>query len=79
MRNQERIFEADIGVQIDNRLFGTVDGTNVHPREVVRRSLVHNAAAVIFAHNHPSGAALAAALARCPEAVCRRYLPHGRR
>jgi DNA repair protein RadC len=29
----------------------------VHPREVVRRALAHNAAAVIFAHNHPSGVA----------------------
>ena len=36
---------------------GTVDGASVHPREVVRRVLVHNAAAVVFAHNHPSGAA----------------------
>lgn len=34
---------------------GTIDGASVHPREVVRRSLHHNAAAVIFAHNHPSG------------------------
>jgi DNA repair protein RadC len=34
---------------------GTIDGASVHPREVVRRSLFHNAAAVIFAHNHPSG------------------------
>lgn len=36
---------------------GTVDGASVHPREVVRRCLAHNAAAVIFAHNHPSGVA----------------------
>ena len=36
---------------------GTVDGARVHPREVVRRVLVHNAAAVIFVHNHPSGVA----------------------
>ncbi len=36
---------------------GTVDGASVHPREVVRRALVHNAAAVILAHNHPSGVA----------------------
>ena len=36
---------------------GTVDGASVHPREVVRRVLVHNAAAVILAHNHPSGVA----------------------
>ncbi|GLQ50083.1 UPF0758 protein [Dyella flava] len=36
---------------------GTVDGASVHPREVVRACLKHNAAAVIFAHNHPSGEA----------------------
>lgn len=36
---------------------GTVDGANVHPREVVRACLAHNACAVIFAHNHPSGVA----------------------
>ena len=34
---------------------GTIDGASVHPRVVVRRSLELNAAAVIFAHNHPSG------------------------
>ena len=34
---------------------GTIDGASVHPREVVRRTLEVNAAAVIFAHNHPSG------------------------
>ena len=34
---------------------GTVDGTSVYPREAVKRALRHNAAAVIFAHNHPSG------------------------
>ncbi len=36
---------------------GTLDGASVHPREVVRASLKYNAAAVIFAHNHPSGVA----------------------
>lgn len=36
---------------------GTINGANVHPREVVKCSLQHNAAAVIFAHNHPSGEA----------------------
>ena len=35
---------------------GTLDGASVHPREVVRAALDHNAAAMIFAHNHPSGA-----------------------
>lgn len=34
---------------------GTIDGSMVHPREVIKRALFHNAAAVIFAHNHPSG------------------------
>jgi len=36
---------------------GSIDGASVHPREVVRRCLTHNAAAVILAHNHPSGVA----------------------
>jgi len=34
---------------------GTIDGCAVYPREVVKRALFHNAAAVIFVHNHPSG------------------------
>ncbi len=34
---------------------GTTDGTEVHPREVVRAALLCNAAAVLVAHNHPSG------------------------
>ena len=36
---------------------GTIDGCSVHPREVVKTALLLNAAAVIFAHNHPSGVA----------------------
>ena len=36
---------------------GTIDGASVYPREVVKRCLAINAAAVIFAHNHPSGVA----------------------
>ena len=36
---------------------GTVDGASVHPREVVKCALRHNATAVIFSHNHPSGVA----------------------
>jgi DNA repair protein RadC len=40
------------------RLFnGTIDGASVHMRETVRSALLHNAAAAIFAHNHPSGVA----------------------
>jgi DNA repair protein RadC len=51
-------------VYLDNRnrvigfeeLFrGTIDGASVHPREVVKEALARNAAAVILAHNHPSG------------------------
>lgn len=34
---------------------GTIDGAQVHPREVAKEALRHNAAAVIVAHNHPSG------------------------
>ena len=36
---------------------GTLDSASVYPREVARRALAHNAGAVIFAHNHPSGVA----------------------
>jgi len=36
---------------------GTLSQASVYPREVVKRSMAHNAAAVIFAHNHPSGVA----------------------
>ena len=34
---------------------GTIDGASVHPREVVKHALKHNAAAVVLVHNHPSG------------------------
>jgi DNA repair protein RadC len=36
---------------------GTLTQTSVYPREVVKATLAHNAAAVVFAHNHPSGVA----------------------
>lgn len=36
---------------------GTLTQTSVFPREIVKAALVHNAASVIFAHNHPSGVA----------------------
>lgn len=42
-------------IRCEDLFHGTIDGTGVHPREVVRRSLELQAAAVIFAHNHPSG------------------------
>ena len=49
--NKHRVIEYE-------ELFrGTIDAANVHPREVVRRVLHHNAAAIVLAHNHPSGVA----------------------
>ena len=36
---------------------GTIDGASVYPREVVKKALKYNAAALILAHNHPSGIA----------------------
>jgi DNA repair protein RadC len=42
-------------IAVDRLFIGTIDGASVHPREVVRTALRHNAAAVVFAHNHPSG------------------------
>jgi DNA repair protein RadC len=40
---------------IEEMFRGTIDGASVYPREVLKRCLEVNAAAVIFAHNHPSG------------------------
>ncbi|TXT26000.1 MAG: DNA repair protein RadC [Gallionellaceae bacterium] len=48
---QHRVLAAD------DLFMGTLSQTSVYPREVVKRCLQLNAAAVIFAHNHPSGAA----------------------
>lgn len=49
--NQHRIISFD-------RMFnGTIDGTAVYPREIVKSALKYNAAAVILTHNHPSGVA----------------------
>ena len=44
-------------IAFESLFFGTLTQTSVYPREVVKYSLAHNAAAVIFAHNHPSGVA----------------------
>ena len=44
-------------IEYEELFFGTIDGTSVHPREVVRAALRYNAAAIIAAHNHPSGVA----------------------
>jgi len=44
-------------LRFDELFRGTIDGTSVYPREVVKEALEVNAAAVILAHNHPSGVA----------------------
>lgn len=44
-------------IQYEELFFGTIDSSSVHPRQVVKRALYHNAAAAIVAHNHPSGIA----------------------
>ena len=49
--NKHRVIEFEILFQ------GTINGASVHPREVIRKTLKHNAAAVILAHNPPSGVA----------------------
>ncbi len=53
---------------------GSIDGASVYPREVVRRCLRHNAAAVIVAHNHPSGVAEPSAADRAITARLREAL-----
>ena len=66
LRLQSLEHEVFVGVFLDaqNRLLaieelfrGTLTQTSVYPREIVKRALRHNAASVIFAHNHPSGIA----------------------
>ncbi len=44
-------------LRLEEMFRGTLTQTSVYPREVVKRALHHNAAALIFAHNHPSGIA----------------------
>ncbi len=44
-------------IAFEELFYGTINGASVYPRVVLQRSLAHNAAAVILAHNHPSGIA----------------------
>ncbi len=44
-------------ISFEEMFRGTIDSAQVHAREVVKDALKHNAAAVIFSHNHPSGVA----------------------
>ena len=61
---RDRPYEVFCCIFLDNRhrmlafeevFRGTIDGASVYPREIVRLTLLHNAASVIVAHNHPSG------------------------
>jgi DNA repair protein RadC len=47
--NQHRLLEHE------TLFLGTINHTEIHPREIVKSALRHNAAAVIISHNHPSG------------------------
>jgi len=44
-------------IKFEELFYGTIDSASVYPREVVKRALKYNAAALILAHNHPSGVA----------------------
>src|SRR5262249_11579679 len=75
---RDRPYEVFCCLFLDNRhrllafeeIFrGTIDGASVHPREVIRQTLLHNAASIIVAHNHPSGVAEPS---QADEAVTRR-------
>ncbi len=44
-------------ISFEELFFGTIDAASIYPREVLKAALNHNAAAVVFAHNHPSGIA----------------------
>ena len=64
LRHQGREIFAVLFLDSQHRLIcykelfqGTIDSTQVHPREVVKLALEYNAAALILAHNHPSGLA----------------------
>lgn len=90
---QHKPVEVFMGIFLDaqNRVIsaeelfaGTLTQTSVYPREVVKTALSHNAASVIFAHNHPSGVAepsradevLTQTLKRALELVDVRVLDH---
>jgi DNA repair protein RadC len=64
LRHQSREVFAVLFLDNQNRLiayeelfYGTIDGASVYPREVAKQALAKNSAALILAHNHPSGIA----------------------
>lgn len=42
-------------IAVEELFWGTIDRNTIHIREIIKRALFHNAAAIIIAHNHPSG------------------------
>lgn len=42
-------------IQVEDLFRGTIDGAEIHPREVCKAALAHNAASLVLFHNHPSG------------------------
>ncbi len=56
-------------IRFEELFRGTIDGASVYPRELVKRALQYNAAAIIIAHNHPSGVAEPS---RCDRSLTRR-------
>ena len=49
------LYNRHCALAFEELFSGSIDRTEVHPREVLRRALAHNAASVIVGHNHPSG------------------------
>ena len=58
-------------IHYEELFYGTIDSASIHPREIVRCALACNAAAVILAHNHPSGVAEPS---RADEAITQRLI-----
>lgn len=61
-------------IAVEAMFRGTVDGSEVHPREVIKAALKHNASAVLCAHNHPSGNAEPSAADRAVTARLKQVL-----
>ncbi len=63
-------------ISIEEMFRGTIDSAEVYPREVVRLAIQRNAAACVFAHNHPSGNAEPSAADRSITAKLKQALSH---
>ena len=61
-------------IAVETHAIGTLDGAEIHPREIVRAAIKHNAAAVIMAHNHPSNNSEASAADRAVTARLKQAL-----